>query len=118
MPPRSRNGRAANRGPKHHRAAPWTAQPTGIQAASAWSFGGMDAGIITAPRAVRRVGEINFSVVQRYVNDVVALPDRDIFEAMIWVMERCKLVVEGAAAAPVAALLHGLVDLPKGSRVV
>jgi threonine dehydratase len=67
---------------------------------------------------VRRVGELNFSVVQRYVDDIVTLPDRDIFEAMIWVMERCKLVVEGAAAAPVAALMHGLVEVPKGSRVV
>jgi threonine dehydratase len=66
---------------------------------------------------VRRAGEINFSVVQRFVDDIVALPDRDIFDAMLWVMERCKLVVEGAAAAPVAALLHGLVKLPKGSRV-
>ena len=66
---------------------------------------------------VRRVGEINFSVVQRFVDEIVALPDRDIFDAMLWVMERCKLVVEGAAAAPVAALLHGLVKLPPGSRV-
>jgi threonine dehydratase len=67
---------------------------------------------------VRRVGEINFSVVQRFVDEIVALPDREIFDAMIWVMERCKLVVEGAAAAPVAALLHGLVRVPAGSRVV
>src|SRR4029079_12673475 len=66
---------------------------------------------------VRRAGEINFSVVQRFVDEIVALPDRDIFDAMIWVMERCKLVVEGAAAAPVAALLHGLITLPPGSRV-
>ena len=66
---------------------------------------------------VRRVGEINFSVVQRFVDEIVALPDREIFDAMLWVMERCKLVVEGAAAAPVAALLHGLVKLPPGSRV-
>jgi threonine dehydratase len=66
---------------------------------------------------VRRVGEINFSVVQRFVDDLVALPDREIFDAMIWVMERCKLVVEGAAAAPVAALLHGLVKLPAGAKV-
>jgi threonine dehydratase len=66
---------------------------------------------------VRRVGEINLSVVQRFVDDIVALPDRDIFDAVVWVMERCKLVVEGAAAAPVAALLHGLVKLPAGSRV-
>jgi threonine dehydratase len=67
---------------------------------------------------VKRCGDITFSVVQRFVDEIVALPDRDIFDAMIWVMERCKLVVEGAAAAPVAALLHGLVRLPPGSRVV
>ena len=66
---------------------------------------------------VRTVGTLNFSVVQRFVDDVVALPDKDIFDAVVWVMERCKLVVEGAAAAPVAALRHGLVKLPKGSRV-
>jgi threonine dehydratase len=66
---------------------------------------------------VRRCGEITFSVVQRFVDEIVALPDREIFEAVIWVMERCKLVVEGAAAAPVAALLHDLVRLPRGSRV-
>jgi threonine dehydratase len=66
---------------------------------------------------VRRVGDVTFSVAQRFVDDIVTLPDREIFDAMIWVMERCKLVVEGAAAAPVAALLHGLVKLPTGSRV-
>ena len=67
---------------------------------------------------VRRVGELNFSVVQRFVDEIVTLPDAEIFEAMIWVMERCKLVVEGAAAASVGALLHGLIKMPKGSRVV
>ena len=67
---------------------------------------------------VRRVGELNFSVVQRFVDEIVALPDTQIFDAMLWTMERCKLVVEGAAAAPVGALLHGLVKLPPGSRVV
>lgn len=67
---------------------------------------------------VRRVGDINFSVVQRFVDEIVALPDRAIFDAMLWIMERCKLVVEGAAAAPVGALLHGLVKLPARSKVV
>ena len=67
---------------------------------------------------VRRAGEINFSVVQRFVDEIVALPDTEIFDAMLWVMDRCKLVVEGAAAAPVAALLHGLVKVPQGSKVV
>lgn len=67
---------------------------------------------------VRRAGVLNFEMVQRHVDAIVALPDREIFDAMIWVMERCKLVIEGAAAAPVAAMMHGLIDVPKGSRVV
>ena len=77
----------------------------------------IECGTIIDGLRVRRVGDITFSVVQRFVDEIVTLPDRDIFDAMIWVMERCKLVVEGAAASPVAALLHGLVKLPKGSRV-
>jgi threonine dehydratase len=36
---------------------------------------------------------------------------------MLWVMHYQKLVVEGAAASPVAALLNGLVDVPKGAKV-
>src|SRR5207245_782582 len=66
---------------------------------------------------VRRVGEINFSVVQSVVDEIFALPDRELFDAMIWIMESCKLGVEGAAAAPVAALLNGLLRLPPGSRI-
>ena len=66
---------------------------------------------------VRRVGEINFSVVQRFVDEIVALPDREIFEAMIWVMERCKLVVEGAAAAPVARAAARAREAAARSRV-
>src|SRR5471030_2264780 len=66
---------------------------------------------------VRRAGGINFSVVQRFVDEIVALPDAQIFDAMIWIMERCKLVVEGAAAAGVGALMHDLVKLPKGSKI-
>jgi threonine dehydratase len=67
---------------------------------------------------VRTVGVHTFSVCRRYVDQVVALPDREIFDAVVWVMERLKLVAEGAAAAPVAALLKGLIPMPPGSKVV
>jgi threonine dehydratase len=67
---------------------------------------------------VKRVGENTFRVVRDYVDEIVALPDAQIFEAMIWIMSHCKLVAEGAAAAPVAALLNGLVKAPAGSKVV
>ena len=55
---------------------------------------------------VKRVGETTFEVVRRMVDDIVTLPDEQIFEAMMWIMSHAKLVVEGAAAAPVAALLQ------------
>lgn len=67
---------------------------------------------------VKRVGENTFRVVRDYVDQIVTLPDAQIFDAMLWIMSRCKLVVEGAAAAPVAALLHGLIEAPAGSNVV
>src|SRR5262245_55824359 len=67
---------------------------------------------------VKRVGDYTFEVVRRFVDEVVALPDWKIFDALIWVMSHCKLVVEGAAAAPVAALLNDLVKAPAGSKVV
>jgi threonine dehydratase len=67
---------------------------------------------------VKRVGQQTFEVVRQFVDDIVTLPDEQIFEAMLWVMAHAKLVVEGAAAAPVAALLHGLIEAPAGAKVV
>jgi threonine dehydratase len=67
---------------------------------------------------VKRVGENTLALVREYVEKVVTLPDEKIFDALLWTMARCKLVVEGAAAAPVAALLDGLVDAEPGSTVV
>ncbi|MEZ5317226.1 MAG: threonine ammonia-lyase [Vicinamibacterales bacterium] len=66
---------------------------------------------------VKRVGERTFEIIRRYVDDIVTLPDEAIFDAVRWIMHYAKLVPEGAAAAPVAALLHGLVQAPAGSRV-
>lgn len=67
---------------------------------------------------VKRVGENTRSVVSRFVDEIVTLPDEKMFEAVVWLMARAKLVAEGAAAAPVAALLNGMVDAPEGARVV
>jgi threonine dehydratase len=67
---------------------------------------------------VKRVGANTFALVRRYVEQVVTLDDERIFDAVLWTMSRCKLVVEGAAAAPVAALLDGLVDADPGATVV
>lgn len=66
---------------------------------------------------VKRVGVKNLEIVQQYVDEIVTLPDELIFDAVVWTMQYAKVVPEGAAAAPVAALLHGLIDAPAGARV-
>jgi threonine dehydratase len=48
---------------------------------------------------------------------MVSLPDKHIYEAVVWLMGHTKLVAEGAAAASVAVLLQGLLRLPGGTRV-
>ena len=67
---------------------------------------------------VKRVGDLTYEVVRDFVDDIVTLPDAQIFDAVVWTMQYTKLVPEGAAAATVGALLHGLVKAPAGSKVV
>jgi threonine dehydratase len=67
---------------------------------------------------VKRVGEKTFEIVRQYVDDLVTLPDEQIFEAVVWIMSHLKVVAEGAAAAPVGALLQDLVTAPARTKVV
>ena len=66
---------------------------------------------------VKRVGTLNYEIVKEYVDDLVTLPDEQIFEGVVWVMSHLKVVPEGAAAAPVAALLQGLIAAAPGTKV-
>ena len=59
--------------------------------------------------AVKRPGGLTLELVRRWVDDVVVVPEDDVAEAMVLLMERAKLVVEGAGAVGVAALLGGRV---------
>src|SRR4029079_4755529 len=66
---------------------------------------------------VKRVGEKTYEIVRDYVDELVTLPDEQIFDAVVWTMSHLKVVPEGAAAAPVGALLQDLVTLPQGTKV-
>jgi threonine dehydratase len=68
--------------------------------------------------AVKRPGERTFPLVQRYVDDMVVVTDEEVVEAITLLLERQKLVVEGAGAVGVAALLGGHVREVAGKRVV
>jgi threonine dehydratase len=64
--------------------------------------------------AIKRPGELTYPLIQRWLDGMVAVAEDDVAEAMVWLMERAKLVVEGAGAVGVAALLGGQV-LPAAS---
>jgi threonine dehydratase len=57
--------------------------------------------------AIKRPGEITLGLIERYLDDVVTVQDDDIAEAMVLLLERGKLLAEGAGAASTAALLTG-----------
>src|SRR3712207_9564893 len=54
--------------------------------------------------AVKQPGELTTAILRDVLADVVTVTDEEISEAMLLLLERAKLVVEGAGAAPVAAL--------------
>ena len=64
------------------------------------------------------VGKLNLEIVKENVEDFVTVTDKEIIDGMKWILQRAKLLVEGAGAASVAALLSGRTNVPKGSRVV
>lgn len=67
--------------------------------------------------AVKSPGDITVELINRYVDDVVTVSDKEIAEAILLLMERCKQIVEPSGATPIAAILKGKVDV-KGKKVV
>ncbi len=67
--------------------------------------------------ATRRPGDLTFSIIKRLVDEVVLVKDEAIINAVLLLMERCKMLVEGAGAIGLAALLSGAIQL-KGKKVL
>jgi threonine dehydratase len=57
--------------------------------------------------AVKSVGEITGRILEDNLDDMVSVTDEEICSAVVLLLERSKLVVEGAGAVGVAALLAG-----------
>jgi threonine dehydratase len=57
--------------------------------------------------AVKRPGELTFALMERWVDELVEVDDDEIAAAMVLLVERAKLVTEGAGAVGVAALNCG-----------
>jgi len=56
--------------------------------------------------AVRRSGERTLQLIEKYVDDIVSVEEEEIASGILTLLEREKMLAEGAGAAAVAALLH------------
>jgi threonine dehydratase len=57
--------------------------------------------------AVKKPGELTMSILGEVLDEMISITDEEISEAIVLLLERTKLVVEGAGAVGVAALLSG-----------
>ena len=65
---------------------------------------------------VKTPGDLTFDLVRQYVDDVVTVKEGEIASAILTVLEKQKLVAEGAGAVGIAAAMYGKVDV-KGKKV-
>lgn len=67
--------------------------------------------------AVGRVGEKTFEIISKYVDDIIKVTEESIAVAILYFLERKKLVVEGAGAVTLAALIEQKKRF-KGKKIV
>ena len=99
----------------------------GVEAAAAPSmhYSLKKGGIVEGPLAfsladgiaVKRVGGNTFPIVQELVDEVVLVEEEEIAQAIVALLERTKLLVEGAGAVTLAAILNGRVKDLSGKTV-
>lgn len=62
------------------------------------------------------LGSLTFPIIRDLVGEIVTVGEEGIVEAMRWIWERMKIVVEPSSAVPLGAVLSGRIDL-SGKRV-
>lgn len=57
------------------------------------------------------LGEKNFPIIQKYVDEIVCVSEENIVKAMRIIYERMKIIVEPSSAVPLAAILENKIDI-------
>ena len=61
--------------------------------------------------AVGEPGELTFSIIKEYVDEIITVSETEISQAVLLLLENCNLVCEGAGAVSVAAIMSKKLDL-------
>ena len=67
--------------------------------------------------AVKQPGEHTFDYCNRFVDGIVTVTDEEISAAILALIEKRKMIAEGAGATPVAAIMAGKLPQLKGKKV-
>ena len=68
--------------------------------------------------SVRQIGQLTFDIMRSRVEQIALVDEDSIAHAILLLLERKKILAEGAGAVPLAALLNGAVSPPRGGKVV
>jgi threonine dehydratase len=68
--------------------------------------------------AVKRLGDLTYPIIERYVDDIVVVDEVEIAAAVHTLLERQKLLAEGAGAVALAALANGRIQVRRGEKIV
>ncbi len=67
--------------------------------------------------AVRDTSPKTLEYILKYVDDIQLVGEDEIANAILFLLEKQKVLVEGAGAVGVAAILHHKIDMPEGSKI-
>lgn len=70
--------------------------------------------------AVKQIGELTFNILKKNIDEVITVSEEEIAQAMLFLLEKCKIVTEGSGAVSVAAILSGKLNkiIGKNKNVV
>ncbi|NIT60253.1 MAG: pyridoxal-phosphate dependent enzyme, partial [Aliifodinibius sp.] len=57
------------------------------------------------------LSELTFSCIQKHVDDIVTVTEQEIIDAMKFIWERMKIIIEPSSAVPVAAIFNGKIRI-------
>ncbi len=68
--------------------------------------------------SAKRLGELTFQFIEKYVDEIYTVSEEAIAQAIYFILERSKMLVEGAGATTVAMIFDGHGDLFRNGKTV
>lgn len=68
--------------------------------------------------SVKKIGQLTFDIIKEGVDEIVMADEEQIAAAILLLLEREKILVEGSGAAPLAALMNGALKIPQEGKTV